>query len=166
MFNILVINGANLNLLGEREPSIYGLLTLEEINSLLEETAKQEQVNLKIHSSNSEGEIIDQIHQSRHWADGILINPGSFTHYSIAIRDALSAVGLPAIEVHLSNIYAREEFRHHSVIAPVTVGQITGLGCQSYLLGLKGLTNLLKESANADKTKTEQVTRNTGKPRD
>ena len=144
---VLVVNGPNLNLLGRREVSLYGKQTLEDINSALRDYAASLGVELRIVQSNHEGEIIDAIHQALGWADGILINPGAFTHYSYAIRDAIAAVGLPAVEVHLTNIYAREEFRHHSVIAPVCLGQISGFGVNSYLLGLRALFEALGEGA-------------------
>ncbi len=135
--NILVINGPNLNLLGEREPEIYGDETLEELMTWLETTSEASGHAFKFYQSNHEGEIIDSIHDERHWAQGIIINPGAFTHYSYAIRDALSAVNIPAVDVHLTNIHHREDFRQLSVISPVCIGQVTGLGKNSYLEGLK-----------------------------
>jgi 3-dehydroquinate dehydratase-2 len=139
MTNILVLHGPNLNLLGTREPGVYGTTTLAEINVRLEEAAAARGIALRILQSNHEGALIDAIHEAREWADGILINPGALTHYSYALRDAISAVELPCVEVHLSNIHAREPFRHTSVIAPVCRGQISGFGAQSYLLGLSAL---------------------------
>ena len=139
MTNILVLHGPNLNLLGTREPGVYGTITLADINAALEREASARGVTLRILQSNHEGALIDAIHEARAWADGILINPGAFTHYSYALRDAIAAVGLPCVEVHLSNIHAREPFRHTSVIAPVCRGQISGFGMRSYLLGLTAL---------------------------
>jgi len=141
--NILVIHGPNLNLLGERAQDIYGEVSLGEINAKLRELAREEGVEIKIKQSNSEAEIVETIQNERAWAQAILINPAAFTHTSVAIRDAISAVSLPTVEVHLSNIYAREEFRQHSLIAPVASGQISGLGINSYLLGLRAAAHLI-----------------------
>jgi 3-dehydroquinate dehydratase II len=146
MSKIAVIHGPNLNLLGTRERSIYGAVTMEMINERLRE-ATGDAHELRFFQSNHEGAIIDFIHAAREWADGILINPGAFTHYSYALRDAVAAVALPTVEVHLSNIHSREEFRHHSVLAPICVGQITGFGWRSYTLGLRGLLDHLTERA-------------------
>ncbi len=144
MKKILVIHGPNLNLLGQREKDIYGKTTLAEINAQLEKFASQHRVELKIIQSNHEGEIVDIIGQAKKDAmDAILINPAAYTHTSIAIRDAILAVSLPTVEVHLSNIYAREDFRHTSLIAPVSFGQISGFGTESYVLGLQALINVL-----------------------
>jgi 3-dehydroquinate dehydratase-2 len=142
---ILVIHGPNLNLLGQREPGVYGTLTLENINAKITQWAETHAVEVRIFQSNHEGAIIDEIHNAVEWAGGIVMNPGAYTHYSYAIRDAVAAVKLPAIEVHLSNVHAREPFRHTSVIAPVCVGQIAGFGYYSYLLGLEALWNKLNE---------------------
>jgi len=145
MTNILVLHGPNLNLLGTRQPEVYGKMTLDNINQELTKFATQQNVELRIQQSNHEGDLIDAIHVGRNWADGILFNPGAFTHYSYALRDAIASVELPAVETHLSNIHAREEFRHNSVIAPVCVGQICGFGWHSYLWGLQALLKHLKE---------------------
>ncbi len=136
---ILVIHGPNLNLLGTREPDVYGTITLERINEMIRDWASAHGIEVLIFQSNHEGAILDEIHSGLGKVQGILINPGAFTHYSYAIRDAIGAVGIPAVEVHLSNIHAREAFRHTSVIAPVAVGQVSGFGAQSYILGLEGL---------------------------
>jgi 3-dehydroquinate dehydratase II len=142
MPNILVIHGPNLNMLGKREPATYGTTTLAQINSQLETLAQELSAELKIEQSNVEGVIVTTIQKNIDWADGILINPAAYTHTSVAIRDAIAAVGLPAVEVHLSNIHKREEFRHHSYIAPVAHGQISGFGVESYMLGLRALCHI------------------------
>jgi 3-dehydroquinate dehydratase-2 len=144
MAEIAVLHGPNLNLFGTRETHIYGNMTLDQINSRLNEAAGSSH-QLRIVQSNHEGVIIDTIHEARQWANGILINPGAFTHYSYAIRDAISAVKLPAVEVHLSNIHTRESFRHTSVIVPVCVGQVCGFGWRSYLYGLSALLDHLAD---------------------
>lgn len=145
MKKILVIHGPNLNLLGKREVDIYGSVTIDEINSELEKKAKAMKVGLKIVQSNHEGEIVEAIGSSGGKFDAILINPAAYTHTSVAIRDAVSAVKIPTVEVHLSNIYKREEFRHISLIAPVADGQISGFGKMSYILGLEAITGLLNK---------------------
>lgn len=144
--NICIIHGPNLNLLGKREPDVYGSLTLEDINGRLRKAAEQREISLDIFQSNSEGAIIDKLHQAIGTADGVIINPGAYTHYSIAIYDAVLAIGLPVIEVHLSNIHAREEFRRRSVIAPACLGQICGLGWQGYVKALDALLEFFKSA--------------------
>lgn len=145
MFSILVLHGPNLNLLGKREPGIYGSSTLEDIVRLLEEEATYHKVTVSSLQSNHEGVLVDAIHAALGKHQGLLINAGAYTHTSVAIRDAIAAVNLPTVEVHLSNIYRREAFRHHSYIAPVAIGQISGFGADSYRLGLQALVNHLKE---------------------
>ena len=143
---LLVLHGPNLNMLGKREKSIYGKLSLEKINSELKKEAKDLNVELEIKQSNIEGELVNFIQKaSRNGIKGILVNPAAYTHTSVAIRDAILAVKLPTVEVHLSNIYKREEFRHKSLIAPVAIGQISGFGKESYLLGLKALAQFIKK---------------------
>jgi 3-dehydroquinate dehydratase II len=144
MARILLIHGPNLGLLGEREPEIYGKFTLEEIDSELKSIAQERGLELESFQSDSEGEIVTKIGKARDGFDIIIINPAGYTHTSVAIRDAVEAAGLPAIEVHLSNIYAREEFRNKSLIAPVCLGQISGFGKESYLLALNAAFKLLK----------------------
>ena len=141
--NILVINGPNLNLLGTREPEIYGTDTLEELMMWLETSPLGSDHSFKFFQSNHEGEIIDTLHDERHWAQGVLINPAAFTHYSYAIRDAISAVEIPTVEVHLSDLRKREEFRQISVISSVCIDQVSGLGKDSYLKGLNLLLKLI-----------------------
>lgn len=142
---ILVLHGPNLNFLGIREPEVYGRVTLDQINQRLLEIATELQVEIEIIQSNHEGVLVDQIQQALEEYDGILLNPGAYTHTSVALRDALAAVKLPAIEVHLSNIYARETFRSKSFTAPVVIGQICGLGPDSYYWGLRALVKLIRE---------------------
>lgn len=143
--SLLVLHGPNLNLLGWREPEIYGSTTLEQVNQLLETDGAALQVDVSCLQSNHEGVLVDAIHQARGQHQGIMINAGAYTHTSVALRDALSAVQIPTVEVHLSNIYTREEFRHHSYIAPIAIGQISGFGVDSYRLGLKALVNYLNK---------------------
>ena len=143
---ILIINGPNINLLGTREPEIYGALTMDNINDSLFDYAKTLGVEIETFQSNIEGEIVDKIQQSKKDCAGIVINPAAYTHTSVAIRDAIAAVNMPAVEVHISNIHSREEFRKNSFIAPVCIGQISGFGADSYRLGLKGLVDFLNNN--------------------
>ena len=143
MKKILVIHGPNLNLLGLREPAIYGKSTLKQINTELEKIARKRKVGLTIKQSNHEGEIVDLIGKSRNRFAGLLINPAAYTHTSVAIRDAISSCGVATVEVHLSNIYSREEFRQKSLISPVAKGAVLGFGVKSYLLGLQALIDLI-----------------------
>ncbi|HEY9635125.1 MAG TPA: type II 3-dehydroquinate dehydratase [Coleofasciculaceae cyanobacterium] len=147
--SILVLHGPNLNLLGRREPGIYGSVTLDEINHLLEQQGQTLGCKVLALQSNHEGVLVDTIHDALGKHQGIVINAGAYTHTSVAIRDALAAVVIPTVEVHLSNIYQREAFRHHSFIAPVAIGQISGFGAESYRLGLQALVHYLrKQNAN------------------
>jgi 3-dehydroquinate dehydratase-2 len=140
---VLVLHGPNLNLLGERETGIYGKDTIENINAEITLKAQELNIECEIHQSNSEGTLIDYLHGARGKFNGVIINAGAYTHYSIAIRDAIASIKIPTVEVHMSNVYARDEFRHISVIAPVCVGQIAGFGKFSYILALHGLKDLL-----------------------
>lgn len=143
---VLVLHGPNLNLLGIREPSVYGALTLEQVNERLRALAAELGVEVETFQSNAEGELVDRIQQARGVAHAILINPAAYTHTSVAIRDAILAVGLPTIEVHLSNIHRREDFRHRSLISDIAVGQVTGFGADSYLLGLRAAVRVIASS--------------------
>jgi 3-dehydroquinate dehydratase II len=146
MHSILVLHGPNLNLLGQREPGIYGNLTLDEINRRLVELGKGLGVEVRSFQSNHEGALIDALHEARNWASGVIFNPAGYTHTSVALRDAIAAIGLPVIEVHLSNVHAREEFRQRSLVSAVCAGTISGLGVRSYLLGLRALAEMLSDS--------------------
>ena len=142
--HVLVLNGPNLNLLGKREPEIYGHLTLEDINQIVVQEAEQLGVRVSFTQSNHQGVLIDTIHQAMGKCNGLLVNAGAYTHTSVGIRDAIAGSGIPTVEVHLSNIYKSEEFRYHFYIAPVSVGQISGFGADSYCLGLRALTHYIR----------------------
>jgi 3-dehydroquinate dehydratase II len=142
---ILVLHGPNLNLLGTREPEVYGSMTLADIDKKSVELGKELGIDVKSLQSNHEGALIDALHDARTWANGVVFNPGGYTHTSIALRDAISAIQIPVVEVHLSNVYAREEFRHVSMISAVCKGKITGFGWRSYLLGLRALVDHLSD---------------------
>ncbi|OPX86585.1 MAG: 3-dehydroquinate dehydratase [Pelotomaculum sp. PtaB.Bin104] len=140
---ILILNGPNLNLLGKREPSVYGILSLAEINEQVMALAADLRVQVTFRQSNHEGELIDLLHSAATEMDAVIFNPGAYTHYSYALRDAVTSIGIPTVEVHLSNIHAREDFRRISVIASVAVGQISGFGAASYLMALRAVVDLL-----------------------
>ncbi len=142
--NVLVLHGPNLNLLGAREPEVYGRETLGAIDAMLEDEGRKLGIDVHTFQSNIEGELVTAIQDARGWADAIVINPAAYTHTSVALRDAIAAVGIPTIEVHLSNVYARELFRHHSYIAPIAVGQICGFGAEGYRLALIAASRLTK----------------------
>ncbi len=139
MTAILVLHGPNLNLLGAREPEVYGSMMLAEIDEKLVEIGKSRGVEVRTFQSNHEGALIDALHDARKWASGVVFNPGGYTHTSIALRDAISAIGIPVVEVHISNVYNRESFRHSSLLSPVCLGKVTGFGWRSYVLGMRGL---------------------------
>ena len=145
MMKILILHGPNLNLLGAREPEIYGSMTLEDINNKLIELGNELGAEVKCLQSNHEGALIDALHDARMWANGVVFNPGGYTHTSVALRDAITAIEIPVIEVHLSNVYAREEFRHKSLISAVCKGKILGLGWRSYTMGLRALVETLAD---------------------
>ncbi|MFH2050310.1 MAG: type II 3-dehydroquinate dehydratase [bacterium] len=145
MPRILIVNGPNLNLLGKREPEVYGTKTLDELNNELTKIAHQLKIEVEFFQSNSESELIDFIHKNGFEADGLIINPGAFTHYSYALRDAISGVGIETVEVHISNVYAREEFRHKSVIAPIAAGHLVGFGLYGYAMALSYFADLKTE---------------------
>lgn len=144
-YRILIIHGPNLNLLGQRQPGVYGRLTLDQIEERLLQVGQESGVEFRFFQSNHEGALIDEVHAAVGWADGLVINPGAYTHYSYALRDAIAAVALPTVEVHLSNVHAREPFRHTSVIAPICLGQVSGFGWHSYRLGVAAVVTALDE---------------------
>jgi 3-dehydroquinate dehydratase-2 len=146
MLSVLILHGPNLNLLGEREPDVYGALTLAEIDQRLQALGEELDLSVRCAQSNSEGALIDALQDARRWAQGVVFNPGGYTHTSVALRDAVVGIGLPVIEVHLSNVHAREEFRRRSMIAPVCVGSIAGFGWRSYALALHALAEFVSEN--------------------
>ncbi len=141
---ILILHGPNLNLLGTREPEVYGSMTLDDINKKMIELGKELGAEIKCQQSNHEGALIDALQDARTWASGVVFNPGGYTHTSVALRDTISAIQIPVIEAHLSNVYAREEFRHISMISAVCKGKVVGFGWRSYELGLRGLIDIIK----------------------
>jgi 3-dehydroquinate dehydratase-2 len=141
---ILILHGPNLNLLGTREPEVYGSATLEDLDNHLIELGKEFNVEVKCFQSNHEGALIDALQDARKWASGVVFNPGGYTHTSVALRDAISAIVIPVVEVHISNVYAREEFRHRSLVSAVCKGKVSGFGLMSYELGMRGLVDIIK----------------------
>ena len=137
--HLLLLHGPNLNMLGSRQPDVYGRMTLDEVNEAVKRHLEPYAVDIRIQQSNHEGDLVDMLHAGRHWADGLVFNPGAYAHTSIALRDAIASIELPVIEVHLSNVHGREAFRHHSMLAGVCLGQIAGFGWHSYILGVDAL---------------------------